>query len=171
MLGDLDRIVQSYLRALSNRGGVISTTTANATANALIKRNPSVVGDIDANSSRWVASLFRRMGFVKRRKTSSKVDILDGARKEIEFLFHHDIVSGVEEFNIPETLIINIDQTPLKYVPVSKETMAKRNSTSVTTEGSDDKRMITGTFAVTLGGNFLPMQLIYGGKTNQNIPR
>ena len=35
--------------------------------------------------------------------------------------------------------MINIDQTPLKYVPVSKETMAGRNSTSVTIEGSDDK--------------------------------
>ena len=31
--------------------------------------------------------------------------------------------------------------------------------------------MITGTFAVTLSGNFLPMQLIYGGKINQSIPR
>ena len=49
-------------------------------------------------------------GVVKRRKTSSKVDIPDGARKEIEFLFHHGIVSRVEEFNIPETLILNIDQ-------------------------------------------------------------
>ena len=76
---------------------------------------------------------------MKGRKTSSKVDISDGARKEMEFLCHHDILSRVEEFNIPETLIINIDQTPLKYVPVSKETMAKRNSTSVTIEVSDDK--------------------------------
>ena len=150
---------------------MINTTIANAEANVLIKRNPGVVGDIDVNLSRWAASLFRRMGFAKRRKTSSKVDIPDGARKEIEFLFHHDIVSRVEEFNIPETLIINIDQTPLKYVPIRKETMAKRNSTSVTIEGSDDKRMITGTFAVTLSGNFLSMQLIYGGKTNQSISR
>ena len=140
-------------------------------ANALIKQNSGVVGDIDVSSSLWAASLFRRMGFLKRRKTSSKVDIPDGARKEIKFLFYHDIVLRVEEFNIPETLSINIDQTSLGYVPVSKETMAKRNSTSVTIEGSDDKRMITGTFAVTLSGNFLSMQLIYSGKTNQSISR
>ena len=37
LLGDLDRMVPSYLRALSNRDGVINTTIANATANALIK--------------------------------------------------------------------------------------------------------------------------------------
>ena len=59
LLGNLDRMVQSYLRALSNRGDVINTTIANATANALIKRNASAVGDIDVNSSRWAASLFR----------------------------------------------------------------------------------------------------------------
>ena len=52
-------MVQSYLRALSSRGGVINTTIGNATANALIKRNPSVVGDINVNSSHWAASLFR----------------------------------------------------------------------------------------------------------------
>ena len=51
-------MVQSYLRALSNHGGVINTTIANTTANALIKRNPGVVGDIDVNPSRWAASLF-----------------------------------------------------------------------------------------------------------------
>ena len=41
----------------------------------------------------------------------------------------------------------------------------------MTIEGSDHKRMITSTFAVTLTGNFLPMQLIYGGKINQSISR
>lgn len=111
------------------------------------------------------------MGFVKCRKTSSKVEIPDGARKEIEYLFFHEIVSYLEEYKIPESLVLNLDQTPLKYVPVSNETMAKRGSTSVTIEGSSYKRMITGTFAITLCGKFLPMQLIYGGKTDRSLPR
>ena len=34
-----------------------------------------------------------------------------------------------------------------------------------------DKRMVTATFAITLNGTFLPMQLIYGGKTKQSLPR
>ena len=33
-----------------------------------------------------------------------------------------------------------------------------------------DKCMITATFAITLNGTFLPMQLIYGGKTKQSLP-
>ena len=171
LLGYLDHKVQSYLKALSNRGGVINTTIANATAKALIKRNPGECGIIDIESSRWAYSLFKRMGYVRRRKTSSKVDIPDSARKEIEFLFLHDIVSRIEEHNIPHSLVINLDQTPLKYVPVSNETMAKRSSTAVTIEGSNDKRIITGTFAITLSGKFLPMQLIYGGKTTKSLPR
>ena len=110
------------------------------------------------------------MGSGKCRKTSAKVDIPDSARKEIEYLFHHDIVSYVEEFNIPHSLIY-LDQTSLKYVPVSNETMAKRNSLSVVIEGSNDKHMITGTFPITLSRNSLPMYLIYGGKNTQSIPR
>ena len=171
LLGEFDSMVQSYLVAQSNRGCVINSSVANATATALMKRNPGVIGNIDLESSHWSQSLFRRMGFVKRRKTSSKVEIPDGARKEIEFLFHHEIVSYIEEYKIPQSLVLNLDQTPLKYVPVSNETMAKRGSTSITIEGSSDKRMITGTFAITLCGNFLPIQLIYGGSTNQSLPR
>ena len=88
------------------------------------------------NSSRWVKSLFARMNFVKRKKTSSKVDIPDKACKEIQFLFLHEIVTKVEKNNIPPELILNIDQTPLKYVPVDNETLTPRGETSVTIEGS-----------------------------------
>ena len=37
--------------------------------------------------------------------------------------------------------------------------------------GSTDKRSITGTFIITLSGKFLPIQLLYGGKTKQSLPR
>ena len=37
-------------------------------------------------------------------------------------------------------------------------------------EGSD-KRSITATSAVSFDGTFLPMQLIYGGKTTQSLPK
>ena len=119
------------------------------------------------NSSRWVKSLFARMNFVKRKKTSSKVDIPDKACKEIEFLFLHEIVTKVEKNNIPPELILNIDQTPLKYVPVGNETLTPRGETSVTIEGSSYKHSMTGTFAISLHRDFLLMQLIYGGKTSQ----
>ena len=84
LLGKLDSMVQSYIKGLSNRGAVITWTIANAAAKALIRKYPGVVGDIDVDSSFWAQSLFRRMGFSYRQKTSIKVDIPASAQKEIE---------------------------------------------------------------------------------------
>ena len=117
-------MVQKHLRFLRKKGSVINTTVANTSAIALISKYPYVAGDIDVNSSHWVKSLFARMNFVKRRKTSLEVDIQDKARKEIEFLFLHEIVTKVEKHDIPPELILNVDQTPLKYVPVGNEALA-----------------------------------------------
>ena len=101
------------------------------------------------------------MGFVLRKFASAKVDIPDKACKEIEYQYHNEIVSKVELFKIPKTLVINLNQTPSPVLPGRKHTIA----------GATDKRNITATFAITLAGNFLPMQLIYRGKTLQSLPR
>ena len=171
MLGETDQMVQTYIKAVSSRGVLVTRTLANAAAKALMARYPNFVGNIDVDSSSWAKSLFKRMGFVRRKKTSSKVSIPDGARKEIEFLFHHEIVRLIEEHDIPCSLIINIDQTPLKYVPTGNFTLAAKGSTTVTMEGGNDKRCITGTFGITFTNKFLPIQQIYGGNTEQSLPR
>lgn len=49
--------------------------------------------------------------------------------------------------------------------------MAKTGDKSVPFKGVSDKRNITLTFIITLSGEFLPMQIIYGGKTNASHPR
>ena len=163
--------MRKYLLSLSKKGGVVNTTVANAIAKDLINKYPHVVCQIDIDSSRWAKSLFSRMNFVRQRKTSSKVYIPDGARKETEFLYVHEIVSKVEKYDIPSALVVNIDQTPSKYVPVGNESMTEKGKHSVKTEGSVGKRSITGTFAISFDGNFLPVQLIYGGKTTQSLPK
>ena len=117
-------MVQKYIRALSNRGAVISRIGAIAAATALLKKYPKIVGKIDLESSSWAKSLFMRMHYARRKSTSSKVEIPDKARKEIEYQFHFDIVSKVEKYNIPDALIINLDQTPSYLVPCKKFTMA-----------------------------------------------
>ena len=124
LLGELDNMVQTYIIQLSNRGGVVNRAIANATAQALLTRYSYLIGEIDVSSSPWAQSLFRRMGFKKRRKTSSAVDIPGSAGKEIEYLFLHDIVDTVEKYKIPLSLMLNLDQIPLKYVPIGNETMA-----------------------------------------------
>ncbi|XP_057298835.1 uncharacterized protein LOC130629595 [Hydractinia symbiolongicarpus] len=122
-LGSLDEMVQRFLIALRNRGGVVSRTVATAAAKALISRNPQFeLGHIKIDNS-WAKSLFKRMGFKKRMKTTSKVEITEGAKKECELLFLHDIVSTIEQHSIPHQLVMNLDQTPLKFVPRMNHTM------------------------------------------------
>ena len=95
----------------------------------------------------------------------------DKAHKEIELVFMHKVVQKVEKHNIPHSLIINAYQTPSKYIPVGRSTLAEKNIKDVPISGSADKRSIIATFAETLDGSFLPFQIIYKGKTIQSLPQ
>ena len=71
---------------------------------------------------------------------------------------------------VPPASITNWDHTGLKYVSVSSWTMAKEGSKLVEISGIDDKHQITAVFAVTLDRSFLPIQLIYCGKSHACLP-
>ena len=49
--------------------------------------------------------------------------------------------------------------------------MALSGANGATIEGSSDKCCITGTFAITMHGKFLPMHPILKGKIAQSLPR
>ena len=73
--------------------------------------------------------------------------------------------------DIPEDLVINLDPTPLSYVSPGKYTFHPRGEQNVPIKGVDNKRQITGTFAVSLTGEFLPIQVVYQGKTKRCLPK
>ena len=118
-----------------------------------------------------VDSMFRRMHFVRRTATTSKVEIPEGAKKEAELTFLHRTVSTVEKYKIPNSMILNLDQTSLKYAPCSRQTLAPKNSKHVAVSGTSNKKAITRKFVITLDGHCLPFQLIYGGKNTRNLPK
>ena len=158
--------------ALRAKGGVVNTVVAVAVAKALIeKSSDESLKVIDLDRSSWEKSLFARMGFVKRACTTALPEIPEGAKKEAQLIFHHEITSLVEKYSIPPSLVVNIDQTPLKYAPVASRTIAKKNSKHIHVAGFSYKQAITGTFGITYSNLFLPMQLIYGGKTSQSLPK
>lgn len=126
---------------------------------------------IDVDNSFWGQSLFKRMKFVRRFGTTGKVSISEPIRKEVEISYLHGIVRTMEQNDIPHSLVLNLDQTPTKYIPGTNKTMALKGSKTVPIFGSTDKRMITATFTTSLDGKFLPLQLIYGGKTSKSLPR
>ena len=94
------------------------------------------MSDINLDSSHWAQSLFRRIRFKKRMRTTGKIEIPEGARKEAELLYLRKIVTIVEKYEIPPSLILKLDQTPLKYIPAMNHTLAKQNSKSVSIAGS-----------------------------------
>ena len=110
------------------------------------------------------------MKFVRRFTTTGKVSVLEALRKELEKGYLRSIVRKIEENDIPLSLVLNLDQTPSKYIPVSNKTMAAKGSKNVPTKGLTDKRMITATCTITLDEHFLAMQLIYAGKTTESLP-
>ena len=73
--------------------------------------------------------------------------------------------------SIPDDLIINFDQTPLPHFLTSNRTLNEKGAKSVPLQGQGKKKQITGTFAVSMTGDFLPMQLIYEGKTPRCLPK
>ena len=142
-----------------------------ATAKTLIKQHPGLnLGHFDVEDSSWEKSLFKRMGFKKQLATTGKVPISKELHEEIQESYLYSIVKKTESNEIPASLVLNLDQAPSKFVPRCNKTMAAKGSKTVSIAGSTDKRMITATFVITLTGDFLPIQLIYGGKTTKSLP-
>ena len=125
---------------------------------------------LSIEDSSWSKSLFKRMGYVRRLATTGKVEISEKLKAEIETAYLYGIVQKINEHKIPSSMVINLDQIPSKFVPGCNKTLAKKGCKSVPIAGSTDKRIITATFSITLTGEFLPIQLIYGAKTTKSIP-
>ena len=72
---------------------------------------------------------------------------------------------------IAAEVVLNWDQTGMKLVPSSVWTMERQGERRVEMVGVNDKRQITAIFCGTMLGEFLPLQLIYKGKTNRCHPK
>ena len=175
MTGDeTDKQVQHYITELRKRGCIINTTVAIAVGEGiLLNKDANLLaangGGINLTKD-WAKYLFRRMGLVKRKgNTKAKVELEQF--DEIKRMFHQDIRSAVVMDEVPSELVINWDQTALSYVPVSQWTMEEEGAKRVEIDGKDDKRQITAVFGCSLTGDFLPLQLIYQGKTTKCLPQ
>ena len=170
---EITREVMEYIRAVRDGGGVVNTAVVIAAALGMVKRRqPSLLecnGGYVSLKKSWAKYLLGKMNYVKRRATTKhKVTVSNFEQLKQEFLMNIKAVVTFEE--IPDNLIINWDQTGIKYIPVSAWTMAEHKSKRVEVSGIEDKRQITATFAASLSGSFLPVQLVYQGKTSKCHP-
>ncbi len=165
--------VRAYLKTIRTHGAVLNTAIAIGCAEGIVRSKDksqlaSNGGHITFTKS-WGKHILERMGFVKRRaSTKAKVSAENFAAIKEQFLL--DVKTVVEMEEIPHDLIINWDQTGIHYIPVSSWTMEKEGAKRVEIAGVDDKRQITGVFGASLTGDFLPVQLIYTGKTQRCLP-
>ena len=142
-----------------------------ATAKAFISCNDDEsLKSIDIENSSWARSLFSQMGFVKRSVTTSKPEIPERAVKEAKLIFQHQTARTIEDYSIPSSMVMNFDQTPLKYVPVASQTLSQKGAKHVSIYGATYKKAITATFGITYTNKLLPMQLTYGDKTQRCYP-
>ena len=161
---DLDMKVQLYLRKVMEGGGAISARIAMAAARGILRKcNRSMLaengGPIQVNRH-WAHSLLKRMNFVQRKATSlSKLTITDFKERKREVL--NDVATTAEMEEIPGELILNWDQTGIRFVPSSTWTMERIGERRVEMIGVNDKRQITEVFCGSTSGEFLPVQLIY----------
>ena len=118
----------------------------------------------------WLQSLYQRMKSTQRIATTSRPAITKATWLEVKATFLHDKVPAIVEDEIPDELILNVDQTPSKFVPTDNVTMAEKSSKHVSRKESNDKCRITVTLAETLSGQILPLQVIYTGKTSHSLP-
>ena len=172
----LDAKVQEYVRALRNAGTPIGSSIVMAAGEGIVNAHDRTLlvehgGHIQITKT-WALSLLKRMGYVKRKATTKSTPGMSNEDFEkMKAGFLNQIANMVQLYQIPDSLIINLDQTGLKLVPAGEWTMAAEGSKRVEVIGLSDKRQITATFAATLNGDFLPMQILYQGKTSRSHPK
>ena len=144
-------------------------------ATGVIKANdPNILREFGGGlelTEGWSRSVLKSMYWVKRKRTTGKVEPCSKFLEEEKFTFQRAIAKAVSDHDIPMELVLNLDQTPLSYVSPGKYTFDLKGLKTVPIKGVDDKRQVTATFTVTASGFFLPIQLIYSGKTKRSLPK
>ena len=132
----LDEKMKHFSLQLRKKGGVVNTVKAVATAKALITRSSDeYLKLIDLESTTWIKSLFRLMGFCKCAATTSKPEIPELVKREAKLLLQHQVANLVEKYAILHLMIMIFDETLSKFAPVSSRTLDNRGTSHVAIAG------------------------------------
>ena len=160
----LDLMLRSMFANLRTTGAGINIHVVSSVLNGLICANPERFGKyMDFKVTRsWVQSLYQRMTFSRRTVTPS---LWAEARSQ----FPREITDKVLQHNIPDELIINVDQTASTFVATDNTTMPAKGEKDISRAGETDKKAITVTLCDSLDGCMLPFQLICTGKAGRSL--
>ena len=118
----LDRQVQEYIREVRKRGLAVNASVVIGAGHGIVmNKDANLLTDVHGETkltNDWAKNLLRRMGFVKQKACSqSKINVEDFDKVKKDFLLEVKTIVVIDE--IPEGLVINLDQTALNYVPAT----------------------------------------------------
>ena len=172
LLGErVDKQVQLYLKKIRDQGGIITASVVVAAARGILiscdhSKLVEFGGHIELNRH-WAYRSLDRMKIVRRKATTSKSKHKPENFAKLKEAFLDDVLAVVSMEEVPPELILNWDQTGIHLAPASAWTMEQLGTTRVEITGVNDKRQITTVFCGSLTGDFLPIQVIYQGKTQR----
>ena len=122
LVEDIDKQVQAYLMKLCEVGGIVNSAIARASTRGIIKMtNPKLLASNGGHivlTKKWSKYLLKRMGFVKRKANfKAKANAADFVEVKSKYLADIRAIISLEE--VLPCLVINWDDTSLKYVPIS----------------------------------------------------
>ena len=123
----LDLNLRSMLVKLRLAGAGINIHVVSGVLNGLIRANPERIGrfmEFKVTRS-WARSLYQRMKFSCRAVTTSRPVITRSLWVEVRSQFLYEITNKVLKHNIPDELIVNVNQTLSKFVATDNVTMGK----------------------------------------------
>eukprot|EP00981_Chlorochromonas_danica_P000764 scaffold181_cov216-Ochromonas_danica.AAC.2 len=118
-------------------------------------------------SNSWSYRFYKKYKLV-RRVVTTKAREEPADYKEKKEVYIAVGARLVHEYDVPNELIIGVDETNVMFVSKAKYTFAEDGAKKVRSVGmgDNDKAQITVTLGVTAAGEVLPAQMIFGGKTN-----
>ena len=135
LLGEeLEEQVKTFLLGVRSSGGIVNAPIATAVARGIATTcdaNLLAENGCPVNVSRdWAKRLLGRMRLVKHKANTSAEKVKAKDFDELKEQFIQDICTIVEFEEVPLTLVINWDQTGIKYVPVSNWTLRQKDQSA-----------------------------------------
>ena len=101
---------------------MINNNIATAIANGFLNKTKDESMNHYSLGRSWAQILFHCMGFVRVFGTTGKAEIPEGVKRGAENLYINDIMILID--NVLKSLVLNLDETPLEYVPRGNTTLA-----------------------------------------------
>jgi hypothetical protein len=162
---DLKSTIIGQLQSIRDAGTAMKIRNIRIIMQAMIKHfKPDLLEQLKFSKSFICKFVRNNLQWTTRRRTTAASKLPADWEAQGRAMIER-IAVLVKQYNIPRNLIINFDQTGVHLVPQSNTTYEKKGAKDVPVFGADDKRQITAVVSSTPAGNFLPLQLIFQGKT------